>query len=77
MYVPVGELSEYELVGVLSVYVLADEKFGYELADVEEQNEFVDVVFLNVLVLANDAVEIDNVAVATGVNRYLFEQLVF
>lgn len=77
MYVLVGELSEYELVDVLSVYVLADGRFVYELAGAEEQNELADVVFLNVLVLANDAVAIDNEAAATGVNQYLFEQLVF
>lgn len=73
----VDELSAYELVDVLFVYVLADGKFVYELVDVEEQKEFADVVFLNVPVLASDAVAIDNVAVATAVNRYLFEQLVF
>lgn len=73
----VGELSEYELADVLFVYELVDGKFAYELAGAEEQNEFADVVFLNVLVLANDAVAIDNEAAATGANQYLFVQLVF
>lgn len=77
MYVLVGELSEYELVDVLFVYVLAGGRFAYELAGVEEQNELAGVMFLNVLVLANDAVATDNEAVATGVNQYLFGQLVF
>lgn len=59
------------------MYEPAGVRFEYGLADAEGQNGSVDEGGQNVPVPANDVVATGNVAVVTGVNQYLFEQLVF